>query len=233
MPLQVPNYRWERGENMAAKRRTRKKAGARDAASAGLDQKLVKALSHPLRVQILAVLNDRTASPNMLSKELEEGLSQVSYHVKVLKDLDSIEMVKTEPRRGAVEHYYRAKQRAFVPTWLAKAMPKSTQFAMANDVLGEIDKDLKTSLEQGTFYRRRDLVVARDPQIFDSKACEDAEELAAEFVERFGKLGAETATRLTNGESDESFPVSAVLLVFGSALGKKLKHKKRGSKGRR
>lgn len=217
---------------MAAKKRSRKKAKTREAASAGLDQNLVKALSHSLRVRILAVLNDRVASPNMLSKELEEGLSQVSYHVKVLKDFDCIEMVKTEPRRGAVEHFYRAKQRAFVPTWLAKAMPKSTQFAMVNDVLGEIDQDLKTSLEQGTFYRRRDLVVARDPQIFDAKACEDAEELAAEFVERYGKLGVETATRLANGESDESFPVSAVLLVFGSALGKKLKPKKKQNKRR-
>jgi DNA-binding transcriptional ArsR family regulator len=216
---------------VAAKKKSNKKAKNREAASAGLDQNLVKALAHPLRVQILAVLNDRTASPNMLSKELEEGLSQVSYHVKVLKDYDCIEMVKTEPRRGAVEHFYRAKQRAFVPTWLAKAMPKSTQFAMVNDVLGEIDQDLVTSLEQGTFYRRRDLVVARDPQIFDSKACEDAEELAAEFLERYGKLGAEAATRLANGEGDsESFPTSAVLLVFGSALGKKLKPKKKGRK---
>ena len=54
------------------------------------------------------------ASPNELSKELEEGLSQVSYHVKVLKDFECIEMVKTEPRRGAVEHYYRATSRAFL-----------------------------------------------------------------------------------------------------------------------
>ena len=80
----------------------------------GVDQRLVKALAHPLRVEILTILNERMASPNELSKELEEGLSQVSYHVKVLKDFECIEMVKTEPRRGAVEHYYRATSRAFL-----------------------------------------------------------------------------------------------------------------------
>ena len=79
-----------------------------------MDQRLVKALAHPLRVEILTILNERMASPNELSKELEEGLSQVSYHVKVLKDFECIEMVKTEPRRGAVEHYYRATARAFL-----------------------------------------------------------------------------------------------------------------------
>lgn len=209
---------------MAAKKKPKKKAEAREAAGPGLDQRLVKALAHPLRVHILAALSDQVASPNMLSKELEEGLSQVSYHVKVLEDFDCIEMVKTKPRRGAIEHFYRAKQRAFVPTWLAKAMPRSAQFGMVNDVLGEIDRDLKSSLEQGTFYRRRDLVVGRDPQILDGKGCEEAEELAAEFFERYDGIGVRASRRLAKGKGDiESFPTSAVVLIFGSAQGKKLK----------
>lgn len=55
-------------------------------------------------MQILAILNERVASPNELSQQLDEGLSQVSYHVKVLVDCDCIELVRTKPRRGAVEH---------------------------------------------------------------------------------------------------------------------------------
>ena len=79
-----------------------------------LEQRLFKALAHPLRFQALIILSERVASPNELSKELGEGLSQVSYHVKVLLESDCIELVKTEPRRGAVEHYYRATSRAFL-----------------------------------------------------------------------------------------------------------------------
>lgn len=67
---------------------------------------LFSALGHPLRVRILSALHERMASPNEISKEFEEGLSQVSYHFKVLKDCKCIKMVKTEPRRGAVEHFY-------------------------------------------------------------------------------------------------------------------------------
>ena len=74
----------------------------------------MKALSHPLRVVILDYMNERDWSPREIEKETGVGLSQVSYHVKVLKDFEMIELTKTAPRRGAVEHYYRAVERAFV-----------------------------------------------------------------------------------------------------------------------
>ena len=100
---------------MPAKTKTtkgRKKGKGRTKTNRGVNQDLVKSLAHELRAEILAILNERMASPNELAKELDEGLSQVSYHVKVLKDYGVIRLVKTEPRRGAVEHYYRATSRA-------------------------------------------------------------------------------------------------------------------------
>lgn len=45
-------------------------------------------------------------SPNLLSKILEEPLGNVSYHMKTLVEYDVIKLTKTEPRRGAVEHFY-------------------------------------------------------------------------------------------------------------------------------
>lgn len=82
-----------------------KKAKQKKQERSGKDA-LFTALGHPLRVRILAALYERTASPNEISKEFKEGLSQISYHFKVLKDCKCIRMVKTEPRRGAVEHFY-------------------------------------------------------------------------------------------------------------------------------
>jgi DNA-binding transcriptional ArsR family regulator len=202
----------------------------REAASRSVDQRIIKALGHPLRIEILAILNDRMASPNELSKELEEGLSQVSYHVKVLKDFECIEMVKTEPRRGAVEHYYRASTKVFVPVWVMKLMPKSAQRHMFSDVLADVEQDVGTSLETGTFDKRPDWVVGRDPRILDGQAREDAEALATEFFERYEQLEVDSDRRRQNREGDgESIPTTAVMLVFGSAQGKKLKP----SKGKR
>ncbi len=78
----------------------------RETASA-VDSRLAKALAHPLRVQLLAALNQGVASPNELAKKLDEPLTNVSYHVRMLHDLGCIELVDTEPRRGALEHFYR------------------------------------------------------------------------------------------------------------------------------
>jgi DNA-binding transcriptional ArsR family regulator len=74
-----------------------------------LDERLAKALSHPLRQRILQRLNEGgIRSPNELSQELGDPLGNVSYHVRILRELDCVELVRTEQRRGALEHYYRA-----------------------------------------------------------------------------------------------------------------------------
>jgi DNA-binding transcriptional ArsR family regulator len=94
------------GRHVLAEKR---KGKGRD--KADLDLRPMKALTHPLRVKALKVLTQRTASPSELSYELEEPLGNVSYHVKTLLEYDCVKLVKTEPRRGAVEHYYRATPR--------------------------------------------------------------------------------------------------------------------------
>jgi len=189
----------------------------------------MKALGHPLRIGILTVLNDRMASPNELSKQLEEGLSQVSYHVKVLKDYEMIEMVRTEPRRGAVEHYYRAVSEVFLPSWQMKLMPKSGQRTAYSNVLIELEQDMCTSLETGTFDKRGDWVVARDPGVLDNQGREDAEEEAADFLKRYKEIKGQAANRIAKGEG-EPIPTTAALLIFGSARSQKPKAAKKPRK---
>lgn len=209
-----------------------KETAARDVSNRTVDQKLIKALAHPLRVEILAILNDRMASPNELSKELEEGLSQVSYHVKVLKDFKCIRMVKTEPRRGAVEHYYRATARAFLTSDMVKDLPKSAQRASYSTVLVDANQDVTTALESGKFDQRNDYVVARIPTTMDEQGCANAAKLGDKFIEDFLLVEEEAALRLAKGEGDGAqIPTTAVLLIFGSLLGKQLKaSRKRGRK---
>ncbi len=187
-----------------------------DGVGPSIDQRLMKALGHPLRIGILTVLNDRIASPNELSKILEEGLSQISYHVKVLKDFDMIELVKTEPRRGAVEHYYKATSEVFLSSQQLKLMPKSAQRKAFGGVLVELEDDMNTSLDTGTFDKRRDWVVARDPRIMDGQGREEAEKAAAEFLAEYKEIGIRASQRLRNRES-EPVPTTAALLIFGSA----------------
>lgn len=72
------------------------------------DPRYLKALAHPTRIRILAILDERDASPVQLSQMLGAPLGVVSYHVRTLFNLDLLELVATHQRRGATEHVYRA-----------------------------------------------------------------------------------------------------------------------------
>ena len=71
-----------------------------------IDQELVKALSHPIRVEILETLQGRVASSSELSREMDESLGVISYHAKTLLKCGYIELVHAEPRRGTVENFF-------------------------------------------------------------------------------------------------------------------------------
>jgi DNA-binding transcriptional ArsR family regulator len=215
---------------LAAKSKTKTKAKAKR--STGVDQKLVKALSHQLRVEILAILNERMASPNELSKELEEGLSQVSYHVKVLKDFECIEMVKTEPRRGAVEHYYRATARAFLTDRDWRALPASVKPGVSASAMRLILDDVLGSLDGGTFDSRDDRHISWTPGVVDQQGWEESVDLVNDTLEQIIKIHAASAKRLAKS-GEEGIPASAVLMNYeglSSAAKKATKAKSRKTK---
>jgi DNA-binding transcriptional ArsR family regulator len=71
---------------------------------------LLTALRHPLRRQILQSMQDgQPISPRELATNLEQPLSNVSYHVRVLVDCGVLELVRTKQVRGSMKHFYRAK----------------------------------------------------------------------------------------------------------------------------
>jgi DNA-binding transcriptional ArsR family regulator len=195
---------------LAAKTKTK---SAKKGKTTGVDQKLVKALAHPLRVEILMILNERMASPNELSKELDEGLSQVSYHVKVLKDFDCIEMVKTEPRRGAVEHYYRATSRAFLEDRDWEHLPDSIKPGVTASIFKSIVDDVVTSIHGGSFNARDDVHMSWTPGIVDEQGWTESVELVNETLAQLIKIHSGSAKRLAKS-GEEGIPVTAVLMNF-------------------
>lgn len=192
---------------MAAKTKSKSKS------KAGVDQRLVKALAHPLRVEILTILNERMASPNELSKELEEGLSQVSYHVKVLKDFECIEMVKTEPRRGAVEHYYRATERAFLTDRDWQNLPDSVKPGVSASVVELFMGEVAAALQHGTFDAREDRHLSWTPGVVDEQGWNESVDLVNETLERVIGIHADSAKRLAKS-GEEGIPAIAVLMNF-------------------
>src|SRR5215204_1791406 len=99
------------------------------------DARYVKAMSHPLRVRILAMLSERTASPVELAGWLDATLGTVAYHVRTLDRLGLIELTRQTRVRGAVEHHYRSTTRPTVSdeAWTA-APPIVKQAAVSSSL---------------------------------------------------------------------------------------------------
>jgi DNA-binding transcriptional ArsR family regulator len=69
----------------------------------------VAALNHPLRRSILRILGEQElASATEISKRTETRLGNVAYHVKVLNQLQVLELVRRRQVRGAFEKFHRA-----------------------------------------------------------------------------------------------------------------------------
>jgi len=201
----------------------------------GVNQALVKSLAHELRAEILAILNERMASPNELAKELGEGLSQVSYHVKVLRDYKVITLVKTVPRRGAVEHYYRATSRAFLTGRDWKALPDSVRVGMSADLLEAVMDDAVAAMEDGAFDDRADRHFSWTPLMLDDKAWKDLQKLLDDTLKQVTKLNGEAAKRLTKSKG-EGISASVAMLGYeasDSAAKKPGKGKAKASGGKR
>lgn len=187
------------------------------------EQRLFKALAHPLRFQALMILNERVASPNELSKELGEGLSQVSYHVKVLLESNCIELVKTEPRRGAVEHYYRATSRAFLDDSEWAKLPASIKPGFSASLLQTIMDDAVTSLKAGTFDARDEHHLSWTPVKVDEQGWRDLTEALAETLDRVLDIQAESARRTAKAKGEESISATVAMMNFEAPAAEKKK----------
>jgi len=177
----------------------------------GVEQVVAKAFAHPLRVQILIILNEKVASPNMLANQLDQSLNLVAYHVRVLEKYDCIELVDTKQRRGATEHFYRATRRQFLTDSEWARLPKSLRPGLSGAMLKSAFDDVEEALDKATFDELEDRHLSRTPMVVDKQGWNDAAELLGNTLERLIEIQAEATTRL--GESGEQGLYSKVLML--------------------
>src|SRR5919199_5634467 len=124
-----------------------------------LDEGLLKAISHPLRHRLLGMLDGRVASPNQLARELGLPLGRVSYHIRLLSDLGAIELVRTEPRRGALEHFYRAVTTVWFSESDWQKLPRSARRGILGQNLQHIFSAVTAAAEGGGFDNTASVVL--------------------------------------------------------------------------
>jgi DNA-binding transcriptional ArsR family regulator len=173
----------------------------REPADAGeLDEALLKAISHPLRHRLLGLLDERVASPNELARELDLPLGRVSYHIRLLADLGAIELVRTEPRRGALEHFYRAVTRAWFSGDDWARLPRAARRGILGQSLQRIFSDVTSAVDAGGFDGPASLVTSKTLEL-DEQGLAEVSQVLESTVERVSRINAEAAERRAGADA--------------------------------
>jgi len=181
------------------------------------DPRLIKALAHPLRVRILSILETRDiASPNEMADELGVSLGVMSYHVRRLHALGFLELVKRTPRRGAIEHHYRAKARPHVTDEGWAETPSIVKRAMVGASLQQITGYITAAAVQGGFDRG-DAHLSRTVVALDEQGWRELAAEMARLMERVDELQEESLERVKSSGADGEAAIkrsAAVMMLF-------------------
>jgi DNA-binding transcriptional ArsR family regulator len=172
------------------------------------DPRLAKALAHPLRLEILRHLGDRTASPSEIAAEIGAPLTNVSYHVRKLRALGLIKLVKKTPKRGVIEHYYSANPRTTVTEEAWKEIPDIVKEAMVTPSAERAAKEMLTSAATGGFNRSTSHFT-RQTNKLDERGWTDAHKLLLKFYDDLAEAEKKAIARIKDGAEE----VPATLLV--------------------
>jgi DNA-binding transcriptional ArsR family regulator len=181
------------------------------------DPRYVKALSHPLRVRILAILEERTASPVQLAEQLGASLGVVSYHVRTLERLGLIKLVRTNPVRGAVEHHYRANPRPTISDegWAAAA-PVAKQ-AFLSSFLQQVSAYTNAAAASGGFDRA-DANFTRTVARLDAKGWSQLAKACEQLLGKIDSIEADAKKRIAKDpHADGIVDAGLVMMLFEAA----------------
>jgi DNA-binding transcriptional ArsR family regulator len=181
-----------------------------------IDQRLVRALGHPLRVRILEIVQIRNASPSELTEMLSAPLGNVAYHVRVLEKCGCIEQVATARRRGAVEHYFRAKPRSYIGHQDWRNVPESLLDAVSGATLGSFFDRAADALESGTIDARDDTTLNWMPMAVDAAGWAEVTAVFAAATNRLEAIHALCRKRMDQS-GEEATPMIVGMAGFEPA----------------
>ena len=181
------------------------------------DPRYVKALGHPLRVRILALLQERTASPRELAEWLDATLGTVSYHVRTLHDFGLIELVSTSQVRGAIAHHYRAKVRPRVTDEAWAAAAPVVKQAAVGATLQTVDDYARAAAAAGGFDRA-EAHLSRTNLRLDAKGWQQVAKACEKLLADLGKVEEAASRRLAKDPSAAVASDAAMVLMLFEAV---------------
>ena len=181
------------------------------------DPRYVKAMSHPLRIRILAILTERTASPVELAEWLDASLGVVAYHVRTLHRFGMIDLVKETRVRGAVEHHYKARIRPRVSDEAWAEAPPIAKQAATGSALQMINEYASASAAAGGFDRG-EAHLTRTMMRLDPQGWTELSGAFKELLEKTETIENAAIKRIEADQHGEDVSNAAVVMMLFDAI---------------
>lgn len=179
-----------------------------------IDERVLKAQSHPIRAHILNILSEGPSSPAKMHRRMDNvSLNLVCHHVKVLKDVGLIELVDVRHHGGRREHIYRATQRQYftLEEWLA--IEPRLRNPIITTILSQISEDTARAIVEGRFAELPDSHLSRSPIELDREGWQEVVDVLETALEGVLEAHARSIERCRES-GEELMPVRVMIMQF-------------------
>jgi hypothetical protein len=192
------------------------------------EEALSQPISHPVRVRILEVLNEREMSPSEFvgsglvpshiakGRDFQNQLSMVAYHFRGLLKAGCLEIVGERPVRGAVEHTYKGKAIAYFTDAQWEAVPPDQRAAISRTVYQGLVARVESAMHAQTFDSRVDRTLAWTPLQLDERGWAEMHTTLAACFGEIEQIKVDARRRIKQGEAEEAMRATFAILGFES-----------------
>jgi hypothetical protein len=176
-------------------------------------------LSHPLRVRILALANERDLSPVEFCREgfapENMDVSHVAYHFRELAEYGCLTVIEENKRRGSIEHVYRGIGRAYFSDADWTALTQEERVRISKTVVQGLFARADEAMMADTFDAREDRHLSWIAMKLDEQGWKElTTTLAAAFGE-VEQIRSDAEKRLETSRAS-SVPATCAILGFES-----------------
>lgn len=182
-----------------------------------IDQENIKAMANSMRVQILTILNERVNSATGIARELGVEPAELHYDIEVLRKMGRIKVVEEKKRRGAVEVFYKAMDRAFLDEFEWPEVPDPLKGGLRASLLKSIMDDATIAIADDTFDSLDEAHMSWTPLIVDEEGWERLVEILRMALDEVLAVSEESAARLA-AKDIEGMSCTVSMLGYRAAI---------------
>ena len=184
-------------------------------------------VSHPVRVQILTIANERAIGPARYVEEAmkidsaerpddwKRAVSAIAYHFRVLAKAGCLECVAETKRRGSIEHLYRGTERAHFTDQQWAAVPAEERSPITTLTWQGLIARTEAARIAGTIDARDDRWLAWTAARLDERGWEEMTSIMASASEGLEQMRQDAEARLEEA-GEEGVPATYALMSFES-----------------